>query len=1268
MQRVRTSCRAARAARVAFSLALAALLAFSAVPTAGLFGLEDVALAAEGAEGDEDNQAVEGNQVGDAFTVGYGDAGSIAFKVTASCPAAYSEPLPEGSEANRDAFGEVSLASATAYVGESLVVDYVYQVIDGAYYYYSVTSIASAKLSAGGTLSEAGVFEGNTTLKSVEVKSNLTGAYPAVGHGAFKDCASLESVLLPEEVAGIGRQAFEGCTKLATIKFAEGAELYAVALLGSASAIGAEAFKGCSSLRSVSIPAITSATRTSTVYASYKELNPSSHALSGVNGAGYVYPSGMSGYWHNGLAVAAAPGISPDAFDECSALETVVFKAGSYLGAFAYFEQSSIFQGCTSLKNLVFECAQAFRTNPNGSFVNGQYSDAFDSYGDSRPSLYYAVDYYATADVDEVASDGPSGSGRISRVEFARETPVALLQAGSSESLEAYVYADASAYAVKEHDGIVPDPNEAAADAGLDTSVSWAWKLTDSQSRREKLTESCRAYLVPSNDMAAGRLSYAAAEAMQKRCDIHFSQSPFENAELQDTTFDPVRFYDPKKVYGSGLVSDNYIFDDEAFLVISGEGFFQDVSVRAGDGSEIDPNMCEVTFRRWDSDAGKLAEPEEFSDALLALGEGGGPLLVSIKAGDESGYVGELHEWVLVRGYAGSVKTLFTDNAGLTPDAASHYAKTQSMNAMVDFSSAPYAVGINPNEPAGALLAASYAGLGKGEVRSLGTDSSLRGFTLVRAGDGQVFSYDAGDKSYAYLAVAAYTQFTTGLGGSEPGRAELGADAWGDTAIVVDPRHVNDVAAAAATYAYAACAPVFYLEDDGTLGDGTLDCLKEGFTHVVAIGDAGLFSEEAFASLEQGLADEAEPAVTVERIEGDAGSACALSLAVAERLADASASDGKAAASVSMVAICDGSDPVDSVGSLNFAGHEGGVVLTSSSAADSKRISAWLADRRYEVGVVCLFGRSESNALTEGFDLGGSIACVWDHDYEAPAIGEGDTVALYGVQLAIGQDGALQKQTDLWPHAALTSGEYCYDGATYALASVVDPYKWKASISVNPVGPAVPANPVSDLMLLLGKDSYDVPTTQWISPNPYLGSSSHAGNTSNSGSSGNSTSNSGGQGTSTSSGQPSVSFGAVTVSNAGTTTSSALSLGTTSPTTSGSTSNSGNLSLDLGVTQDNPSDGWLDGSLDGVEPISETTTSDGVADASSLSSGRAWNDSRSGDEGQQPGDEGQQSEGISPVLVGILVALAVMAAGCALWYALRRRSGAGLGSDLEFME
>ena len=82
-------------------------------------------------------------------------------------------------------------------------------------------------------------FSGCTSLQSVVIPDGVT----EIGDYAFSDCTSLQSIVLPDSVTEIGYKAFSGCKSLQSVVIPD-----------SVTYIGDRAFEGCKSLQSVVIP------------------------------------------------------------------------------------------------------------------------------------------------------------------------------------------------------------------------------------------------------------------------------------------------------------------------------------------------------------------------------------------------------------------------------------------------------------------------------------------------------------------------------------------------------------------------------------------------------------------------------------------------------------------------------------------------------------------------------------------------------------------------------------------------------------------------------------------------------------------------------------------------------------------------------------------------------------------------------------------------------------------------------------------------------
>ena len=82
-------------------------------------------------------------------------------------------------------------------------------------------------------------FKGCSSLASVNIGDNVI----SIGKEAFKGCSGLTSVTIPNSVKSIEQSAFSGCTSLTS-----------VTIPNSVESIGESAFSGCSGLTSVTIP------------------------------------------------------------------------------------------------------------------------------------------------------------------------------------------------------------------------------------------------------------------------------------------------------------------------------------------------------------------------------------------------------------------------------------------------------------------------------------------------------------------------------------------------------------------------------------------------------------------------------------------------------------------------------------------------------------------------------------------------------------------------------------------------------------------------------------------------------------------------------------------------------------------------------------------------------------------------------------------------------------------------------------------------------
>lgn len=758
---------------------------------------------------------------------------------------------------------------------------------------------------------------------------------------------------------GIGAYAFEGCTALAQVEFAEGVQV-ATSSTSTSVAIGSAAFRGCTALTSISIPALTSADAKGNYYQNFRQLNPNSNLTTGT---GNTFTSGYKPYWHNLSGPIARAGFGSGVFENCTALESVSFQAGNSTGAYAYWGSSSnIFKNCSSLKKLVYQSTQAYWGDPNHSMINGSYTDIWDSDSEEgkedghnavdTPDYYYAVDYYATQAEAEAAD--VSGSTRLTRMEYKRGTSTADI-ATSSSSLSSQT-CDRSLYAQKSADGVIPDPNEAAAKAGLE-GTRWVWRLDNTQSRRSELSESCKAYLAKANELSNGRLDSTHISAEYLLGDKSLSQG---TNLCSESIFDAARYYTDNsyQMTGDDDNSPAFTFDPNTGKLIDMFDFV------AASGTKIDLDSCKITYRLYDKSSHSLKDASETINSI-------GIYLVTITPSGASDFSGSFSEWIIVQARDGIVKESYGPSASNTETGAKH-ALSSNNTQSIDYSNAPYSITVGAEDADGALIASSYAGLAGSAINiDADSNSSSYGFKLNRSfysngiaksttdSNKKPVTFSREGSTAAAYAVTLYKHFA-----DESNRSRYGLDAvdgegnakyeWGDTAVLVPYGRTDDVTAISA-YAYAKKAPVFFTEKDGTVSADTLTALKD-FANVRVTGPGILYSAKNFTKLAGQLGNGTE----LSRIGGDTSNSGDFSLAVAEELASEGLVDW------SVVTVSDGDDPLDCILALNartkFSNGKLAVTLVSKSSAQSATIALKLHEQGPAVRTIVLFGRSSNNA------------------------------------------------------------------------------------------------------------------------------------------------------------------------------------------------------------------------------------------------------------------------------------------------------------------
>ena len=126
--------------------------------------------------------------------------------------------------------------------------------------YYIPSSLKSVTITGGNIL--CGAFQNCSTLETIILPDSVQ----SIGDYAFSGCSSLTSIIIPDSVTSIGTQAFSKCSSLTSITIPDGVTkigssafsgctgLLSIIIPDSVTSIGDSAFSSCSSMTSITIP------------------------------------------------------------------------------------------------------------------------------------------------------------------------------------------------------------------------------------------------------------------------------------------------------------------------------------------------------------------------------------------------------------------------------------------------------------------------------------------------------------------------------------------------------------------------------------------------------------------------------------------------------------------------------------------------------------------------------------------------------------------------------------------------------------------------------------------------------------------------------------------------------------------------------------------------------------------------------------------------------------------------------------------------------
>ena len=177
-------------------------------------------------------------------------------------------------------------------------------------------------------------FNGCSNLTSITIPDSVT----SIGDYAFRGCSNLTSITIPDGVTSIGNGVFEGCSSLTSVTipnsvtsiaysaFRGCSSLTSITIPDGVTSIGAYAFEGCSSLTAVTIPSSV----TSIVFGAFKDCR---------NLTNIIIPNSITSiekYAFRGCSSLTSitipnsvTSIGEHAFDGCSSLTTVTLNSNA---------------------------------------------------------------------------------------------------------------------------------------------------------------------------------------------------------------------------------------------------------------------------------------------------------------------------------------------------------------------------------------------------------------------------------------------------------------------------------------------------------------------------------------------------------------------------------------------------------------------------------------------------------------------------------------------------------------------------------------------------------------------------------------------------------------------------------------------------------------------------------------------------------------------------------------------------------------------------
>lgn len=263
-------------------------------------------------------------------------------------------------------------------------------------------------------------FHGCTGLTSVILPNSVT----SIGYDAFEGCTGLTSVVIPNRVTSIGPSAFFGCSRLTSVTIGNSVnaiehhtfygcmELTSVIIGSSVSYIGPSAFFGCVRLTGVTIGNSLTSVGNSAFYGCTSLTSMTiPGSVTSVGGFAFFGCTGLTSVTIHGSATS----IGVSAFQDCTDLTSAVFK-GNAPGSFDF---KVFFNTGTDFKVYYYAGSIGFTSPTWNGYASVNLGAAPPTLADWRVQHFGAG---ATNTGDAADGADPDGDGSTNAQEHAADT------------------------------------------------------------------------------------------------------------------------------------------------------------------------------------------------------------------------------------------------------------------------------------------------------------------------------------------------------------------------------------------------------------------------------------------------------------------------------------------------------------------------------------------------------------------------------------------------------------------------------------------------------------------------------------------------------------------------------------------------------------------------------------------------------------------------------------------------------------------------------